>query len=351
MRAFIFSRGMLARLGLLLLLAGFCGLALVSLGADPTPRTYYGLCDASAAVWLDGQTFAVGDDENNVIRVYSRHGKDTPLHSLDVSNFLKVDPKHPEADIEGAARVGDVVYWITSHGRNAKGKRRPSRERLFATRQMVQEGIPTLVTLGVPYCRLLEDFAADSRLQRFNLAAAAILAPKARGGLNIEGLAVTPEGHLLIGFRNPIPQGQALLIPLLNPSEVIQGGSARFGDAQLLPLDGLGIRGITEWRGGYVIAAGSYNGNPKSGFYLWAGPGHLPERLPLAGLGGLNPEALASDPEPGHHDLLLVSDDGNLLVGSEPCKTLKQPMQKRFRAVILPENDIPSSLGRPRSSP
>jgi hypothetical protein len=33
------------------------------------------------------------------------------------------------------------------------------------------------------------------------------------GGLNIEGLAATPDGQLLIGFRNPLSEGKALLLP------------------------------------------------------------------------------------------------------------------------------------------
>ena len=42
-------------------------------------------------------------------------------------------PKEPEADLEGATRIGDDIYWITSHGQNKNGKNRPSRHRLFAT--------------------------------------------------------------------------------------------------------------------------------------------------------------------------------------------------------------------------
>ena len=35
-------------------------------------------------------------------------------------------------------------------------------------------------------------------------------AAEAEGGFNIEGLAAAPDGSLLIGLRNPIPQGRAL---------------------------------------------------------------------------------------------------------------------------------------------
>ena len=40
------------------------------------------------------------------------------------------------------------------------------------------------------------------------LADAALLPPKEPGGFNIEALAATPGGKLLIGLRNPVPAGE-----------------------------------------------------------------------------------------------------------------------------------------------
>ena len=305
-----------------------------SWSAEPV-RTYFGLCDASAAVALDADFFAVADDEDNVIRVYHRRVGALPAYSLDLSRFLRVDPKEPEADLEGAARLGKLVYWITSHGRNVNGKERPSRQQFFATTGSVSNGQVHLQPVGQPYTRLLPDLLSDPRLQRFNLAAAARLPPKTYGALNIEGLAATPDGQLWIGFRSPVPEGRALLVPLLNPAEVIAGRRARLGDPLLLALDGRGIRSITSWRGQYLLIAGSRDGAGRSQMYLWGGGVDRPLHLEQAGLAGLNPEALAEFPESGDDDLLVVSDDGNLLVGKKPCKKLKAPLQKRFRATPL----------------
>ena len=103
--------------------------------------------------------------------------------------------------------------------------------------------------------------------------------PKEPDALNIEGLSATAEGHLLIGFRNPVPNGKALLVPLLNPNEAIDGQSPRFGDAIQLDLGGLGIRDI-EWTGqAFFIIAGSFEGGHKSKLYRWNGPGTNPELL------------------------------------------------------------------------
>jgi hypothetical protein len=311
-------------------------LGLTRTSADQPLRVYFGLCDASAAVWLDTRTFAVADDEDNVIRVYQRDGGGAPQYSLDLTKFLQADPKEPEADIEGAARNGDLVFWITSHGRNASGKYRSSRQRFFATRVLDRGGAFVLSPTGRPYARLLQDLTEDARLQRFNLTAAARLPPKAPGALNIEGLATTPEGHLLIGFRNPIPQGRALLVPLLNPPAVLEGASAKLGDPILLNLGGRGIRDITEWGDRYLIAAGSYDGKGASRLYLWPGPGHEPKRLARLPCDTLNPEALAISPGTQDNELLVVSDDGNVVIGDRPCKKLKDIRRKQFRAAILP---------------
>jgi hypothetical protein len=327
--------------------AGILMLGWPCVGADPPVRVYQGLCDASAAVWLDANTFAVADDEDNVIRVYGRQGSGAPLRSVDLSAFLRVDDKEAEADIEGAARIGKLVFWITSHGRNAGGKQRPSRQRFFATRVLDRSDGVHLRPTGRPYTGLLRDLASDPRLRRFNLTAAATLPPKDPGALNIEGLAATPQGHLFIGFRNPIPHGRALLVPLLNPSGLIVGAPARLGEPALLNLGGRGLRSITEWGSRYLIIAGSADGGGASKLYLWTGPGHEPQLLTRPAFGTMNPEALAFSPDTGQHDLLVVSDDGAVPIGDCPCKKLKDPLQKRFRALILPENALSLKLTGP----
>ena len=167
-----------------------------------------------------------------------------PIKEFDCNAFLEVQGKSLEADLEAGARIGDRVFWMGSHGRNKHGKERSNRCRFFATDIRVAGGEVTLTPVGKPYKDLLDDLVRDPRFDSFHLADAAQFTPKAADALNIEGLSATPDGHLLIGFRNPIPQGKALLIPLLNPNEVVDGKTARFGPAILLDLGGLGIRDI-----------------------------------------------------------------------------------------------------------
>ena len=101
--------------------------------AKPMELTFYGLADASAAVFLDAKHFVVADDESNILRTYSIDKPKGPVSTLNLDKFLDIDPASPEVDIEAAARVGDRIYWISSHGRNKSGKIRESRYRFFCT--------------------------------------------------------------------------------------------------------------------------------------------------------------------------------------------------------------------------
>jgi hypothetical protein len=305
--------------------------------AEPlVPGRYTGLCDASAVVALGANHFAVGDDEDNVIRVYRRDGGGRPVHSVELSVFLRTYGRSREVDIEGAARLGDRLFWISSHGRNVEGNLAPNRQRFFATTGSVSNGVVDLRPVGQPYAGLLRDLIREPRLESFNLWAAASLPPKATNSLNIEGLAATPEGHLLIGFRNPIPRGKALIVPLLNPSDLIQGRPARFGDPILLDLGGQGIRSITEWRGHYMIVAGDYREGGISRLYFWDGGSDKPRCLVDVELPGLNPEAISFHSDSDGDRLYIVSDDGTVQIGGKPCKKLKFSFQKQFRSVCLP---------------
>jgi len=301
------------------------------------PILYSGMCDGSAAVALTDKLFAVASDEGSIIRVYDRDRDGAPLQSINLSAFLDLDVRKPESDLEGAARVGDRAYWITSHARNKNGRERRSRDRFFAVQIITNAQRVDLKMLGTPYEHLLDDLSRDPKLKPFNLAAASRLEPKARGALNIEGLSATPDGQLLIGFRNPIPRGRALLVPMLNPEAVIHGQAAKFGEPILLDLGGLGIRDMAFWDGQYAIIAGSYDGKGQSLLYKWMGGTSTPRLIKHTHLKGLNPEAIIFYPDKGKDEFQLLSDDGKKLVNGTPCKELADPSRQRFRSVWISE--------------
>ena len=302
-----------------------------------SPLAYTGMADASAAVAVSSNLFLVADDEENILRLYRTDRGGPPVQEFDMNTFLEVHGKSKEADLEGAARLGDRAFWIGSHGRNKNGKERENRCRLFATDISISGGTVSVVPVGRPYRRLLEDLAADSRFDRFRLAEAEQLAPKEQEAMNIEGLAATVEGHLLVGFRNPNPEGKALLIPLLNPNEVIEGQVGRFGPAMLLGLGGLGIRDLAFYAGQYLIIAGPYHGGGPFRFYLWSGnAAEEPQRIKTEYLGTFHPEAVIVYPESGLKKFQILSDDGKRKpegisnrILSDPYKTFRSLWMKR----------------------
>jgi hypothetical protein len=337
------------------------GLSKGAAKSDPPVHieTYGGMCDASGASFLDADHFIVGNDEDNVLRIY-RKDSPVPVKTLPLDGFIALNryEKNPETDIEASARIGDDIYWMCSHGRNAEGKIRSNRQRLFAVRVKRMAAKTDAETAGRPYRNLIQDLLGDPKLKGLGLAEAAKphikrdrnLAPK-KNGLNIEALSRMPGTRgLLIGFRNPAPGGKALLIPLLNPEGMIfREEKAAFGDPVLLDLGGFSVRSIefVESLGAYLIIAGSLKGGDDFSLFTWSGREGdraliFPCETAWMRVEKFTPEAFVVFPETGQ--LLLISDDGTLPLraagadASCPCKQLVKPEDRRFRGAWMPLN-------------
>lgn len=340
-------------------------------GRTASGIVFRGASDASAAIDLDERTLLVADDENNLLRAYRIEGG-SPVFRFDLTGFLAVVAKSPEADIEAAARIGDRAYWISSHGRNRNGKWRPNRCRFFATELLVGPQGVAVREIGRPYAELAKRLAADRGVRAVCPGLAESfhpgkldgdrerrLAPKARG-LNIEGLCAGADGQCLyIGLRNPrvVPPGatgdHAVVVPLLNPAEVVEKAQPpRFGRPMLWNLGGLGIRDMVrseQHRATFVLAGPPGDGG-RSALYRWS---EQAEEQPVflrqldSQMSGWCPEALVAFPRSPR--LLLLSDDGSVPVpvgGPSECldaehyrrdgtslnKHLRDESRKFFRA-------------------
>lgn len=324
--------------------------------------TYRGACDGSAGVALDQNFFAVADDDSNVLNVY-RVGQAVAVQELPLDAFLEAPtkkklgpdgkPVFKEADLEGAARIDDRIYWIASHARDSKGEAEPARSRLFTTRIVQHADGPRLERIGsAAYKNLREDmFDAAKQAEKPKQELLKLLSdayapgkekdgpiPESENGFNIEGLAATPDGRLLIGFRNPRPGNKAVVIALNNPSKVVDAGDTPiFGNSwQLDKLEGRGIRSIEWINNTYVIVAGPHNDvedsdiKPPFALFTWSGaegdtePAMMKVKIP----DDFRPEAVFAIP--GSSNMMLLSDDG-----TKECKDADKP-QKSFRALIVP---------------
>jgi hypothetical protein len=307
----------------------------------PEPLKHFGICDASAAIPLGQDQFIVGNDEadedlGNLLRVYSSQesGKVTTL-PISINKFVDT---RKEIDLEAVTEFNGVIYWITSHGRNSSGEIKPKRHQLFATKFTDDDNV--LEQVGQSYTRFLYwDLLTESKLKGLRENEVERLAPKL-GGINIEGLTATPEGDLLIGFRSPLTENKALLVPLKNPLELMTqtGTKAQLGEPILLDLDGLGVRSIEYWSviQAYIIIAGEVGGGPEFALYSWSG--HLadkPELIDLQLPDDFRPESVLF-----YHHLSdrfqILSDDGTIQrVEGKKCKEIQdsENPEKYFRSI------------------
>jgi len=306
---------------------------------------HYGICDASGAVALDNNRFIVANDEDNLLRVYSANDSGTPFTTFDINNYFTDNSKKKEVDIEAATELNGLIYWITSHGRNKKGKRKPLRHQFFANK-ITNLGQPILEQVGDSYTQLLfKDIFQDERLKDYELEKAEKLAPKEEGGLNIEGLTATPNGELLMGFRNPIPRGKALILPLTNPLDIIQKDESEvhaiFGNPIELDLGGLGIRSIEYWQDYkvYLIIAGAYDVSEEFAIYQWSGNcKDTPQKIESINLPpNFRPEAVLFYPN-RKNQFQILSDDGAIVrANGTECKEIEDENnpEKYFRSLWI----------------
>jgi hypothetical protein len=306
---------------------------------------HQGICDASGAVALDDNKFIVANDEDNLLRVYSADESGKPRTIIDINNYFPNNLRKKEVDIEAATELKGLIYWITSHGRNKDGERKPLRHQFFANK-ITNPGQPILEQVGTSYTQLVfKDIFKDERLKDYELKKAEELAPKEQGGLNIEGLTATPNGELLIGFRNPIPGGKALILPLTNPLDLIQKPetevNAIFGEPIELDLGGLGIRSIEYWKvyQVYLIVAGAYDGSDRFALYWWSGNcKDTPKKIEVIDLlADFRPEAVLFYPN-RKNQLQIISDDGAIIrTDGKECKEIKDEnhSEKYFRSLWI----------------
>jgi hypothetical protein len=317
--------------------------------ADPAPITFTHMADASAGEWLGNGLVVIANDEDNLLRVYRLPQGGAPIATWDAAPHMALVKKSPELDIEGSAKIGDTIYWITSHAPNKEGKPRPNRKRFFATRVTVKDGLPAFEPVGQPVTTLLDALGRDPRYAGFKLAEAALKPPKTPGSLNIEALCDTPRGGLLIGFRSPLPGGQALLAPLENPEDTVKGAPPRFGAPVLLDLGGNGIRAMIRTDGARaLIMSGSALRGGQARLYAWdIGSADGPRPAGGSGFGSgsgeaarpsqpadATPEGLIAVEQNGAPAVLVLSDDGARLVDGQPAKSHPDPLRRTFRGFL-----------------
>lgn len=332
---------------------------------SPNTRHHVHCSDASAAIAIDSQLMFVGDDENQIIRIYHRHLSGEPLTGFDMTPMLgltDIENGRPrEVDIEAATLVGRRIFWIGAHSHANIAEGRTNRSRVFATDWAGNGAASTLAYAGrYDYLKLdLVNWdvsnAHGKGANYFGLEASTAegVNPKdpQGAGFNIEGLTMAPLNDQVgyVAFRAPIVPAtnrtHALIVPVLNFASLAASdstpGSTVFGAPIELDLYGRGIRSIERLGTNYLIVAGppgDFPGEYPNDFrlYTWSGNplDHPAERA--TDLTGLNPEAIVELPAPPwtpQSQIQLVSDSGrrDWYNDGTIAKSLKELNFKKFR--------------------
>jgi hypothetical protein len=305
------------------------------------------------AVMIDATHFLDGNDEEQGMRLYTRSTGGNPLKTINVSSGIGLS-SGDEADFEDAARIGNRIFVIGSHGRNKDGDLDRARYRFFA---MDVGGTSPNITLAVagyttnlldqmlvaanwatPHAGVIATLTASSSLSK---STDANLAPLT-DSTNIEGLALTPTAsrpnQLLIGFRSPTQGGSAIVVSLLNATEVIGGATAQFGEAALLDLGGLGIRAMawSQLHAAVLFIAGPQDDSAGPfRLYKWSGAVGDPPAVvqTIANVPSLSsPEAIVT--YANTRDVQILFDQGDHLIGSDACKDASSSSRQFGDAIV-----------------
>ncbi|WP_159467752.1 ExeM/NucH family extracellular endonuclease [Dyadobacter sp. 3J3] len=336
-------------------------------GTPSTTRFLTQVSDASTAQAIDDNYVLVGDDENQVLRLYNRTNSGLPVNGFDYTSSLGLTdlsgglPR--EVDIESSVKIDNRIFWLGSHGNSSEGKNRPNRSRLFATDISGTGASATLSYVG-RYDGLKTDLLAwdtsNGNILGLTASAATGKMPEdpALDGFNIEGLTVAPDGTTgYIAFRGPIEpvssRNSALIIPWTNMTTLVTGnpttGPATFGTPIQLDLGGRGIREIKKNTSGqYLIIAGPSDGAtgvaPKDfRLYTWTGIDSDAPVLRSANLNALNTngsfESIVDMPAnlTSTSQIQLLVDNGDAVFYGDGtvAKDLAQNNFKKFRSEIV----------------
>ncbi|MEO7309228.1 MAG: T9SS type A sorting domain-containing protein [Chitinophagaceae bacterium] len=346
-------------------------------GVPASTRFHTGTSVASTAQAVDNNLMLVGDDENQLLRLYNRQNSGLPVNGFDFSNMLNLPDSSGgiarEVDIEASTRVGNRIFWMGSHTNASNGNTRPNRSRIFAT-DISGTGAATTLSYVGRYDGLKTDLinwdvtnghGLGANYFGFAAGSAPGVAPEVAdgSGFNIEGLTMAPNGTTgYISFRAPIvpasARTKALIVPVTNFTNLVNGNPttspALFAAPIQLDLGGRGIREIKRnGSGQYLIIAGPHDGStgvaPKDfRLYTWSGNAGDAPLLRGADLTALNVggsfESIVDLPDPltDASTIQFLIDNGDAIFYNDGtnAKDLSQNNLKKFRSdsVVLGTN-------------
>ncbi|MDQ2079921.1 DUF3616 domain-containing protein [Xanthobacteraceae bacterium Astr-EGSB] len=238
---------------------------------------------------------------------------------------LSAEGKNGDPDAEGVAYDSGYFYVTGSHGRSRNtDKPNASSYRVFRIKADPRTGRPPVVSddevVGIERSeRLKRLIAVAEPVGRFEDR------PLAKGGLNVEGIAVK-NGRMFVGFRGPSIDRQAFIMSL-DAAALFTGAGTR-ARMHALPLGkNVGIRDLAAVDDGLLVLSGPMR-EEKKPFAVWLWNEREGARL----LGVI----------PRHHIPKSAKAETLLVLATEP---------RAYRVLVMfdgVENGGPMSLRLPR---
>jgi len=265
-------------------------------------QTFSDIYEPSGVVQLaDGRVLIIEDEKKHPFSLLKLN-KDNSFTRLPLSKNIQTKKgikKIKLDDLEGITLgSNNWVYAITSHSKNSSGKQKKSREKLVRFR--VADG-------------QLVDYQGLASLRNL---LAKTLPKESMSHLNIEGLAYDFNAQtLLLGFRRPRQQGNAIVVQLKNINEAFEKNDVNKFSASAISLDlyGKTIRSLEydPVLQAYLLVSGSKKSRDGN-FKLWLWNDEKIQPVSINNLNGIAyTEGVTSiKTATGEAALLLVSDDG-----------------------------------------
>jgi hypothetical protein len=169
------------RLVLVIIVSARAAVSASEFSLSTTQVLFEGAFDGSAGSDVGGGFFVGATDEDNKLRLYDVKGG-PPRKTIDLGIDAAIKSalglkKVKECDFEGAAKMGDLIFWIGSHGRDKDANEKKERQILLATKLTGVGKHAKLQITGSVYTKLIQDFLKNPALASLHLAKAATLAP------------------------------------------------------------------------------------------------------------------------------------------------------------------------------
>ncbi|MFL6195106.1 MAG: DUF3616 domain-containing protein [Thermoanaerobaculia bacterium] len=235
--------------------------------------------DVSAIVSTE-QFLVVGADEGTSLQVLKRTAE-----GLKTGALIPL-PVSKEADIEGLAiqrAPVDGRFTVFAIGCHCSARKQPKKNTSANENRQDLLDAPKLKESRAHVYRLsldattggvvgsVEQMSLSSFISTDKLLSHFLQIPSKENGIDIEGLALGPDGKLFAGFRGPVLRGN--FVPVL----VFDFDDPNASELRFVNLDGFGIRDLAAVEGGFLILAGpTGDGRFGAPIFFWDGTDQIP---------------------------------------------------------------------------